>query len=94
MPTLWLFSVIVFVSRAIVGVEYAVQETMFQRSLPDFIRGRISTIDRGAELTVFGLSSYAAAELMFLMTPQTLTVVSGVLSALAGIVWFIREKRA
>ena len=47
-----------YASRAIVGVEYAVQETMFQRSLPDFIRGRISTLDRGAELTMFSLSSY------------------------------------
>ena len=92
MPALWLFAVFTFVSRAIVGVEYAVQETMFQRSLPDFIRGRISTLDRGAELTMFGLSSYVAAELMFYMTPHTLTVLSGVLSALAGIVWFIRAK--
>jgi MFS family permease len=91
MPTLWLFCVIVFASRLIIGVEYAIQETMFQRSLPDFIRGRISTLDRGAELTMFGLSSYAAAELMYYMTPHTLTVVSGMLSALAGIVWFIRE---
>ncbi|MEQ1604908.1 MAG: MFS transporter [Pyrinomonadaceae bacterium] len=94
MPTLWLFSVIVFVSRAIVGVEYAVQETMFQRSLPDYIRGRISTLDRGAELTMFGLSSYVASGMMYYITPQTLTIISGVLSALAGIVWFLREKKA
>ena len=93
MPTLWLFAVIVFVSRAIVGVEYAVQETMFQRSLPDYIRGRISTLDRGAELTVFGLSSYVASGMMFYITPQTLTFVSGLLSALAGVVWFVRQKR-
>jgi MFS family permease len=93
MPTLWLFGGIVFVSRAIVGVEYAVQETMFQRSLPDFIRGRISTLDRGAELTMFGLSSYAASEMMFYITPQTLTVISGILSALAGVVWFARQRR-
>ncbi|MEO7539673.1 MAG: hypothetical protein ABIV21_06575, partial [Pyrinomonadaceae bacterium] len=93
MPSLWLFCLIVFISRAIVGVEYAVQETMFQRSLPDFIRGRISTLDRGAELTMFGLSSYAAAEAMFYITPQTLTLISGILSALAGVVWFIRENR-
>lgn len=93
MPTLWLFSVFVFVSRALVGVEYAVQETMFQRSLPDHIRGRISTLDRGAELTVFGLSSYIAGGMMYYITPQTLTVISGLLSALAGIVWFVREKK-
>ena len=94
MPTLWLFSVIVFVSRAIVGVEYAVQETMFQRSLPDFIRGRISTLDRGAELTVFGLSSYIAGGMMIYISPQTLTIISGLLSALAGVVWFIRETKS
>lgn len=90
---LWLFAVIVLVSRAIVGVEYAVQETLFQRSLPDYIRGRISTLDRGAEMTVFGLSSYVASQAMYYITPQTLTVISGILSALAGVVWFVRERR-
>lgn len=93
MPTLWLFSTLVFISRAIVGVEYAVQETMFQRSLPDFIRGRISTLDRGAELTMFGLMSYASGVMMFYITPQTLTVYSGLLSAMAGVVWFIRQRK-
>lgn len=92
MPTLLSFCVIVFVSRAIVGVEYAVQETMFQRSLPDIIRGRISTLDRGAELTMFGVSSYVAGGMMYYITPQTLTVISGILSAFAGVVWFIRQK--
>ena len=91
LPTLWLFMIFTFVSRAIVGVEYAVQETMFQRSLPDFIRGRISTLDRGAEMTVFGLSSYFSSELMFYISPQMLTVVSGILSAATGAVWFVRK---
>jgi len=91
MPTLLLFSVIAFISRAIVGVEYAVQETLFQRSLPDYIRGRISTLDRGAELTMFGISSYVAGEAMEYITPQTLTILSGVLSAASGIIWFIRQ---
>jgi MFS family permease len=92
MPTLLLWAVFVFVSRLIVGVEYAVQETAFQRSLPDYIRGRISTLDRGAELTIFGLSSYAAAEAMRFMSPETLTILSGILSAFAGVVWFWRER--
>lgn len=93
MPSLWLFAAFAFVSRAIVGVEYAVQETMFQRSLPDFIRGRISTLDRGAELTVFGMSSYFASEAMYYISPITLTIISGLLSASSGVVWFIREKK-
>ena len=91
MPTLWLFSIFAFVSRAIVGVEYAVQETLFQRSLPDHIRGRISTLDRGAELTMFGISSLVAGEAMFYISPQVLTVISGVLSALSGLIWFLRQ---
>ncbi len=93
MPSLWLFMFFCFVSRAIVGVEYAVQETMFQRSLPDYIRGRISTLDRGAEMTVFGLSSYAASWSMLSISPQLLTVISGILSSSAGILWFVRTRR-
>jgi MFS family permease len=91
MPTLWLFAFFSFISRAIVGVEYAVQESLFQRSLPDYIRGRISTLDRGAELTVFGVTSYMSSELMYFITPMTLTIISGVLSGLAGVVWFWRQ---
>ena len=94
MPSLLFFALFAFVSRTIVGVEYAIQETLFQRSLPDHIRGRISTLDRGAELTMFGLSSYVASEAMFYITPQTLTIVSGILSASSGVVWFWRERTA
>lgn len=92
MPTLFFFAVLTFVSRAIVGVEYAVQETLFQRSLPDYIRGRISTLDRGAELTVFGSFSYLSGVAMFYISPMTLTIISGILSAAAGIVWFARHR--
>jgi MFS family permease len=91
LPTLMMFAAFAFISRAIVGVEYAIQETLFQRSLPDFIRGRITTLDRGAEMTVFGLSSYVASEAMYYISPQMLTLISGVLSAFAGVFWFIRE---
>lgn len=93
MPNLWLFVFFTFVSRAIVGVEYAVQETMFQRSLPDYIRGRISTLDRGAEMTIFGLSSYLASLAIYKITPETLTIISGILSASAGLVWFFRQRK-
>ena len=93
MPTLLLFSIFTFVSRAIIGVEYAIQETLFQRSLPDYIRGRISTLERGAELTVFGLSSYLTSEAIYYVSPQALTAISGILSAGAGVLWFVRHGR-
>lgn len=91
MPTLLLFAIFAFVSRAIIGVEYAVQETLFQRSLPDHIRGRISTLDRGAELTMFGLSSLISSGAMFYISPRMLTMISGVLSAISGVIWFSRQ---
>ncbi|MFL6468235.1 MAG: MFS transporter [Pyrinomonadaceae bacterium] len=92
MPTLFLFAVLTFISRALIGVEYAVQETLFQRSLPDYIRGRITTLDRGAELTVFGSFSYLSGYAMYYITPMTLTIISGILSAFAGVAWFSRHS--
>lgn len=93
MPSLWLLAIFCFISRTLIGVEYAVQETMFQRSLPDYIRGRISTLDRGAEMTIFGLSSYFASLAIYGISPQILTVISGILAGSAGIIWFIRAKK-
>jgi hypothetical protein len=92
-PGIWFFLLLTFVSRAIVGVEYAVQETMFQRGLPDFIRGRISTLDRGAEITMFSLSSYFASLAVYEISPQMLTVISGLLASTSGIVWFARTPK-
>jgi len=91
-PSLWLFMLFAFVSRMIIGVEYAVQETLFQRSLPDYIRGRISTLERGAELTMFGLSSWLSSLLIYGVSAQVLTIFSGLLAGSAGMVWFIRER--
>ncbi len=91
-PSLWLFMFFAFISRMIIGVEYAVQETMFQRSLPDYIRGRISTLERGAELTMFGLTSWLSSIAIYGVSAQALTIFSGLFAGSAGIVWFIRER--
>ncbi|MCU0240668.1 MAG: MFS transporter [Pyrinomonadaceae bacterium] len=61
MGNIWLAMLLIIISRTIVGAEYAVQETLFQRSLPDYIRGRITTLDRGAEITMLSISSLVAA---------------------------------
>ncbi len=87
----WLILFLIFISRALIGAEYAVQETLFQKTLPDKIRGRISTIDRGAEILVFSLSSYLSGISLSVITPQTLLIISGLFSGSAGIVWFIRN---
>jgi hypothetical protein len=94
MPSLWWVAFFTLVSRAIVGVEYAVQETMLQRALPDYIRGRILTIDRGAEIMMFSLSGYFAGLSQYYISPETLTIISGVLSASAGVLWFMRRAKS
>ena len=45
-------------------------------------------------MTVFGLSSYLASLSMYHISPQFLTVISGILSASAGIVWFLRQGKS
>ncbi len=92
MPSLLLVAFFVIISRAVIGAQYAVQETMFQRSLPDHIRGRISTLDRGAEITMFSISSYIAGISLTVISAQLLALIAGMLSSVAGIVWFFRTR--
>jgi MFS family permease len=92
MPTVWLAALFVIVSRTVVGAEYAVQETIFQRGLPDYIRGRITTLDRGAEITIFSFSSYFAGLSLTYISAQLLTALSGLLAGSSGLLWFIRQK--
>lgn len=90
MPSLWLVAAFMLVSRVILGVEYAIQETIFVRTIPDALRGRVLTSDRAAEISVFSLSSVLAGWSLSVISPQTLTLISGFVSSLAGIFWFIR----
>ncbi len=93
MPTVWLAAVFVIFSRMVVGAEFAVQETIFQRGLPDHIRGRITTLDRGAEITIFSFSSYFAGLSLNYISAQLLTALSGLLAGSSGIIWFLRQRR-
>lgn len=90
MPTLWLATVLVFLSRVVIGVEFAVQDTLLLRLLPDNLRGRVVTSDRAAEIGVVSLSGIAAGWLLTgPLTPRGLTVLSGLLSAAPGLVWLL-----
>src|SRR5205085_273968 len=55
MPTLWLACVMAFVSRVVIGVEFAYQETLIMRLVPDNLRGRVSTMDRSMEFMMWTL---------------------------------------
>ena len=87
MPTLWLAGLFLFLSRFIIGLEFAVQETLLMRLVPDGLRGRVITTDRAAEILVMSISTVFAAWSLHAVSARTLTVISGLLSATAGIFW-------
>ncbi len=87
MPALVLACALLFFSRVLLGAEFAVQETLLMRLVPDYLRGRVSTTDRATELLVWSFSTGTAGWSLKFISARTLTVVSGLLSATAGIVW-------
>lgn len=87
MPSLWLACLLLFLGRILLGAEFAVQETLLMRLVPDNLRGRVSTTDRATELLMWSLSTAIAGWSLRAITPRTLTIVSGLLSASSGIVW-------
>ena len=89
MPTLWLASLFMFLSRALLGAEFTVQETLLMRLVPDNLRGRVSTTDRASEMLIWTVSTGAGGWLLYSITPRTLTVVSGFLSGISGITWLV-----
>ncbi len=88
-PNLWLACVLMFLGRILLGAEFAVQETLLMRLVPDKLRGRVSTTDRATELLVWSLSTLVAGWSLRLITPRLLTLVAGGLSATSGIVWLL-----
>lgn len=88
MPELWLAAAMIFASRVVIGIEFAVQETLVMRLLPDRLRGRVSTTDRAAEIAVVSVAGLVWGLLLAgPLTPRSLTVLSGLLSASPGVVW-------
>lgn len=88
-PSLWLASLLLLLGRLLLGAEFAVQETLLMRLVPDHLRGRIGTTDRAMELLVWSLSTAAAGWSLRGITPRTLTVICGLLSATSGVMWLI-----
>ena len=87
MPSLWLACVMFCLSRVILGAEFAVQEALLMRLVPDNLRGRVSTTDRAAELMIWSVSTGIAGWSLNVISSRTLTVISGLLSAVAGVMW-------
>ncbi|HKS28942.1 MAG TPA: hypothetical protein VJS44_14040, partial [Pyrinomonadaceae bacterium] len=89
MPNLWWACALMLISRLLLGVEFAVQETLLMRLVPDGLRGRVSTTDRALEIFVISVSTGLAGWSLHAISPRALTVVSGLLSATPGIVWLV-----
>src|SRR5215216_3988278 len=87
MPTLLWCCVMVVISRVFLGAELAVQETLLMRLVPDDLRGRVSMIHHAGEILSWALATAVAGWSLQLLTPRSLTVVSGVVSGLAGLAW-------
>jgi MFS family permease len=86
-PGLWLACLLIFVSRILLAAEFAIQETILMRLVPDQLRGRVGTTDRATELLIWSFSTAAAGWSLKTITPRTLTVVAGLLSATSGVLW-------
>jgi len=89
MPTLLGACVLVAISRVLLGAEFAVQETLLMKLVPDHLRGRVSTSDRAAEMTIWAFSTAVAGWSLHWITPRSLTVITGLLSGTAGILWLM-----
>ena len=87
MPTLWMAALMLFLSRFIIALEFALQETLMMRALPDHLRGRVFTTDRAAEIAIMSASTFVAGWALHAITPRGLTIVAGLLSASPGIMW-------
>ena len=89
MPNLWSACLFLFLGRIVLGAEFGVQDTLLMRLVPDKLRGRVITTDRASELLTWSLSTAIAGWSLRGITPRTLTIISGLLSAVSGLVWLI-----
>ncbi|MEP6569643.1 MAG: MFS transporter [Acidobacteriota bacterium] len=89
MPNLWFACLCIFLGRIVLGAEFGVQDTLLMRLVPDKLRGRVITTDRASELLTWSLSTTIAGWSLRGITPRTLTIISGLLSSVSGVVWLV-----
>ena len=87
MPNLWLACLFLFLGRILLGAEFGIQDTLLMRLVPDKLRGRVITTDRATEILTWSLATTIAGWSLRGITPRTLTIISGLLSSVSGVVW-------
>jgi MFS family permease len=89
MPNLFFACLFLFLGRIVLGAEFGVQDTLLMRLVPDKLRGRVITTDRASEFLTWSLSTTIAGWSLRGITPRTLTIISGLLSSVSGVVWLV-----
>lgn len=89
MPNLWWACLFLFLGRILLGAEFGVQDTLLIRLVPDKLRGRVIITDRATELLTWSFSTSIAGWSLRAITPRTLTIISGLLSASSGLAWLL-----
>jgi MFS family permease len=89
MPSLWLACLFLLLGRILLGAEFGVQDTLLMRLVPDKLRGRVIITDRASELLMWSFSTSIAGWSLREITPRTLTIISGLLSSVSGVVWLL-----
>ena len=89
MPNLLFACLFLFLGRVLLGAEFGVQDTLLMRLVPDKLRGRVITTDRASEILTWSVSTTVAGWSLRGITPRTLTIISGLLSSVSGVVWLV-----
>jgi sugar phosphate permease len=89
MPSLGWITLCIAISRFIIAMEFGVQETLVMKVVPDEYRGRVFTTDRSLELGMMTISMIVGGWLLKWVSPLTMLIVSGMLSATPGVVWLL-----
>jgi MFS family permease len=89
MPGLWWACLLLLLGRTVLGAEFGVQDALLMRLAPDKLRGRVLATDRASEILTWSVSTAIAGLSLRAITPRTLTVIAGLLSATSGAVWLL-----
>ncbi|HEV7472468.1 MAG TPA: MFS transporter [Pyrinomonadaceae bacterium] len=89
MPKLWLACLFLLLGRIVLGAEFGVQDSLLMRLSPDKLRGRVLATDRATEILTWSFSTAVAGWSLRAITPRTLTIIAGLLSATSGAVWLL-----
>ncbi len=88
-PTLLLGMVFVFIAHMNWGSNWTLSSALLQRLIPDYIRGRIFSMDLGMVTLTLALSTFVTGIAVDHYDPRWVAIALGVVFVLFGTVWTI-----